>query len=85
MQHVTSSKIDTTDRSVPDNHVDNHFNDLHFETWEIFFKSKRLFCLTYVNRTGTSDFWTNWLAALWEGVAASTDNWILVGRSILYE
>ena len=42
MQHVTSSKIDTTDRSVPDNHVDNHFNDLHFETWEIFFKPKRL-------------------------------------------
>ena len=42
MQHVTSSKIDTTDRSVPDNHVDNHFNDIHFETWEIFFKSKRL-------------------------------------------
>lgn len=56
MQHVTSSEIDTTDRSVPVNQVDNHFNDLHFETGEIFFKSKRLFCLTYVNRTGTSDF-----------------------------
>ena len=51
---VTSRK--DTDRSVPVNQVDNHFNDLHFETWEIFFKSKRLFCLTYVNRTGTSDF-----------------------------
>ena len=56
MQHVTSSEIDTTDSSVPLNQVDNHFNDLHFETGEIFFKSKRLFCLTYVNRTGTSDF-----------------------------
>ena len=32
MQHDTSGKIDTTDGSVPVNQVDNHFNDLHFET-----------------------------------------------------
>ena len=32
----------SADRSVPVNQVDNNFNDLHFETWEIFFKSKRL-------------------------------------------
>ena len=32
MQHATSNKIDTTDGSAPVNQVDNHFNDLQFET-----------------------------------------------------
>jgi hypothetical protein len=40
-------KINTIDGSVSVNQVDNHFNDLHFETGGIFFKSKRLNTKTF--------------------------------------